>query len=106
MKIVLDECLPIRLRWEFPEHECVTVQYLQAKGTLDGPLIQRLADAFDVLITMDGNIQYQQNFQKHPRFSVISLSAENNSLKRLLPLVPAIRAALRTIQPGQHIHIS
>jgi len=105
VKIVLDECLPIRLRLEFPEHECVTVQYLQAKGTFDGPLLQKIASAFDVLITIDGNMQYQQNFRKYPQFSVISLSAENNSMKRLLPLVPAIRTALRTIQPGQHIRI-
>jgi hypothetical protein len=52
VKIVLDECLPIRLPLEFPEHECVTVQDLQAKGTLDGPLLQRIASVFDVLITI------------------------------------------------------
>ncbi len=105
MKVVIDECLPIRLRLQFPEHECVTVQYLQSKGTKDNLLLEHIIGSYDVLLTIDGNMRYQQNFTKYPRFSSIALSAENNSMTKLLPLVPMIRSALQKIKPGQHIRI-
>ena len=79
----------------------MTVQYLQAKGAKDGPLLERIADSFDVLITRDSNLRFQQNPKKYPMFSVISLDVSDGRLKWLLPLVPMIRTALQTIKPGQ-----
>ena len=89
----------------YPVFRGTRVPYLQLKGTEDGKLLTKIADVFNVLITMDGNIRYQQNFSKHPQFSTISLSAENNSLTKILHLVSVIRNALRKIKPGQHIRI-
>ena len=105
-KIVIDECLDLQLRHYLPEHECVTVQYLQAKGIKDGPLLERIVGDFDVLITRDSNLQFQQNPKKHPTLSVVSLDVNDGRLKWLLPLVPMIRTALQTIKPGQWLRIS
>ena len=48
-RIVLDECIPVRFRFQFSEYECVTVEYLQAKGLKDGPLLDKIAPGTDVL---------------------------------------------------------
>ena len=50
-------------------------------------------------------MRYQQNPQRHPNLSIISITTGNGSLEDLLPLVPAIRNALKTIEPGQYICI-
>ena len=104
-KIVIDECLDLRLRHYLPEHECATVQYLQAKGTKDSNLLKKISGVFDVLITRDNSLQFQQNPQKYLTLAVISLRVKNGRLKRLLPLLPEIQAALRTIKPGQWLRI-
>ena len=44
----------------------MTVQYLQAKGTKDGLLLEWLVGAFDVLITRDSSLRFQQNPKKYP----------------------------------------
>lgn len=105
MRIVLDECLPIRLRFQFPEYECVTVQYLQAKGLKDGPLLNKIAPGTDVLITVDANLRWQQNFKHFPQLSVILLGAEDTDIKTLTALVPQIKKVLRSIKPGQFVVI-
>ena len=103
MKVVIDECLDVRLRLQFPEHECVTVQYLRAKGTQDGSLLDLITSSFDVLITRDSSMRHQQNPQRHPRFSRIFITTGDGSIEDTLPLVPTIQSALRKIKPGQTI---
>jgi hypothetical protein len=104
-RVVIDECLDLRLRHHLPGHECVTVQYLQVKGIKDGPLLETIAGVFDVLITRDSNLRFQQNPKKYPTLSVISLDVNDGRLKWLLPLVPMIQTALQGIKPGQWLRI-
>lgn len=106
MKIVLDECIPVRFRIQFPEYECVTVQYLHAKGLKDSLLLSKIAPETDVLITVDANLRSQQNFKKFPRLSVILLIAENTDIKTLTALTPQIKKVLRSIKPGQFVVIN
>ena len=94
------------LRKLMPGHECVTVQPIRAKGTQDGLLLKSIYGLFEVFITIDGNMQFQQNFQKFPDLAVIFLSAPSNTMEDLVPLLPAVQNALAKITPGQHIHIS
>ena len=105
MKIVLDECIPVRFRFQFPEYECVTVEHLQAKGLKDGPLLAKVTPGTDVFITADINIRSQQNFKNYPRLAVIFLKGKDTDLDTLVVLVPEIKKALRSIKPGQHIWI-
>jgi hypothetical protein len=103
VKVLIAECLPVDLRFYFPGHDCITVQYLGAK---DSGLLNLIAsEQIDVLLTIDGNMRYQQNFRKHPRLAVIFLSAPSNDIRDLLPLVPSIRNTLQGIKPGQHIRV-
>ncbi len=62
MRIVLDENLPRPLRRAFgPEHQVATVQELGLAGTSNGALLARLEGGFDVFVTADKNLRYQQN---------------------------------------------
>ncbi len=104
-RVVFDECLDVKARHQFPEYDCVTVEYLQAKGLRNGLLLERIGNDFDVLITIDRTMQFQQNFNKHPRLAFIFITEGDGSVKELLPFVPAIREALTKIEPGQRISI-
>ncbi len=61
MKLLLDESLPRRLKSLFADHETRTVPEMGWQGTKNGELIRLAAAEFDVFLTADQNLQYQQN---------------------------------------------
>src|SRR5438046_1504532 len=100
MRILLDECVPRRLRREFPDHEVHTVPEMGWSGKKNGELLQlMLPENFEVFLTVDQNLRYQQNLRT-AHIAVVVLVAPSNRLADLLPLMPSILAALGTIQPG------
>jgi predicted nuclease of predicted toxin-antitoxin system len=103
MKLLLDENLPKRLKQDFPEFEVSTVRDAEWNGLSNGHLIKRMMENdFEVLITFDKNLQYQQNFGKYP-VHVIVLSAFSNRYKHLNPLVGKIKEALLKPHTGVSI---
>lgn len=102
MRVLLDESLPKKLGFALLGHEVRTVQYCGWAGLKNGELLRIASHAFDVLITGDKNLKFQQNLDALP-IAVIVVSACNNRLESLLPYVPAILTALSAIQPGQLI---
>jgi len=81
MKILLDECLPRQLRHDLPDHDVTTVAAMGWAGTKNGALLRLAASDFDVFITIDRNIAYQQRLQM-PNMAVILLVAPNIGLRR------------------------
>ena len=71
----------------------------------DGPLLNAMADRFDVLVTVDKNLPKQQRIDNRP-LAVIVLRAKTNRLADLLPLVPKLLSVLEKAQPGQVYEIS
>ena len=69
------------------------------RGLKNGGLLTRVSEHFDVLITVDKNMRFQQNLKKYA-VGVIVLLVYSNDYDTLKPLVPRIREALLTIQPG------
>jgi hypothetical protein len=64
MKVLLDDNLPHLLRLELPGHDVYTVAYMNWSGVQNGELLRRAAaDGFDVLVTNDRGLEYQQNVQ-------------------------------------------
>lgn len=105
MKILLDECLPRRLKRELPGHVVPTVPEMGWAGTKDGALL-RLAEAtFEVFVTVDQNVAYQQNLRSVV-LGILVLVAANNRLETLRPLMPKVAVILHTIQPGDLIRIT
>ncbi len=99
MKLLLDECLPRKLKYELSPHEVRTVPEMGRSGIKNGPLLRLAEPVFDVFVTVDQNLQYQQNLLT-TTLAVIVLIAPNNRLETLHPLMPSVRAALQNIQRG------
>lgn len=71
-KVILDENLPVGLRHYLPEFDVVTIDYLGWNGTRNGELIQRIEGIYDVLVTGDKNLRYQQNLRER-KVSIVEL---------------------------------
>ncbi len=104
MKVLLDECVPRKLSRELPEHEVLTVTERGWSGIKNGNLLALAAPEFDVFLTIDQNIKYQQNL-KNFSIGIILLIARNNRLKTLLPLMADAKEALGKIKTGDFIRI-
>ena len=61
MRILLDECVPRKLRRSFPQHECTTVQEAGFGGKQNGDLLSMAEGKFDLFLTVDMGVRYQQN---------------------------------------------
>jgi hypothetical protein len=71
----------------------------------NGELLRLMSGHFDVLLTNDRNMRYQQNLQDAPVAFVVLVSI-NSKLETLKPLMPQVLAVLSTIQPGMVVTIS
>jgi hypothetical protein len=71
----------------------------------NGQLLVLAEKEFDVFITVDRNLSFQQHLPKF-RIAVLVLSAPSNRLADLLPLVPAILAALPKSKPGRALSLN
>ena len=104
MNILIDECLPKKLKKELVEHFVFTVQEKDWSGMKNGELLRRAVREFDVWVTADQNIEYQQNLNRFD-IAVVVLVAQRNELEALLPLMPQLQKALQVIRPRQIVYI-
>jgi len=102
MKILLDECTPHVLKRLLTGVVITTVQDLGWAGITNGTLLQLAEEHFDVLITSDQNMQYQQNLADR-KLAIIQLPT--NQVPLLVRLSPLIQAALDNIGPGDLLEI-
>jgi predicted nuclease of predicted toxin-antitoxin system len=89
VKILLDECVPKRLGRFLTEHDVITTPQAGWTGITNGELLNRASGDFDVFVTVDRNLAFQQNLTKLP-LPVIVIHARSNKLKDLLHHVPAL----------------
>ena len=61
MRILIDECLDWRLCRALPEHHCVSVHQMRWGGLTNGTLLEKAQHQFDVFLTGDRNLRFQQN---------------------------------------------
>ncbi len=108
MRVLLDECLPRKLKREIPEHQVMTVPEAGWAGKKNGELLRLAATLFDVFVTIDQNLQYQQDLRTSATgtLAIVVLQASSSRLEALLHLIPQLRMALGTIRPGQVVHIA
>lgn len=105
MRILLDACVPERLKRELSGHEVWTAREKGWSRLPDGALLNMAAGAFEVFLTVDANLPFQQNLSLRP-FAVIVLRAKSNRLVDILPLIPALMRALGEVRPGEVREIS
>jgi hypothetical protein len=99
MRILLDACVPRRLRNSLSGHEVRTAPEMGWGDLNNGALLDAMAGQFDALITVDRRLPQQQHINDRP-FGVVVLRARSNRFSDLLPLVPALLVALSRLTPG------
>ena len=98
MKILLDECVPWPMRKFLAGHDWATAQQRGWGGIKNGDLIRLAEKQFDLFITSDQNIRYQQNLAGR-QIAILELST--NDLRRIQAAEALIRSAIETIQPRE-----
>ena len=106
MKILLDHCVPKPLRHELPKYEVSTAREMGWEALKNGELMERAqANGFEVLITVDQNIRYQQNLSGRS-IAVCVLITQGITVEDLRPLIPDLEETLRIVQPGRLYEIT
>ena len=104
MRVLLDECVPRRLKRELRGHDAKTVQDMGWGGIKNGALLQLADGQFDALLTVDQGIEHQQNVAGFT-ISVVVMVAPSNDVDDLRPLLPSIEKALASMRPGEIIRV-
>ena len=104
MKVLLDEDLPVRLRFYFQTADVETVEYRGWKGLKNGSLLHAAEEHFGVLVTMDNNLPEQQPLRQF-NIAVAILRVPRKRLQDLAPLIPKLEQLIAGIQPGAAIRV-
>jgi hypothetical protein len=104
MRVLLDECIPRKLKAQLVGHECRTVPEAGWAGKKNGELLRLAEGGFDVFLTLDKGVQYQQHLSVRG-IAVLTVKTPSNRIEDLIVRVPACLAALHSIRPGQVIRV-
>ncbi len=102
MRVLVDECLPRFLRGSLPGHFVRTAQECGWAGIKNGQLLTLAEAQFDVFLTADKNLRYQQNLIER-KIAIIELPV--NSRVAVKPLIPLILEALDHLTPGGYVRL-
>lgn len=106
MRVLLDENLPRRLKRCFAEDiEVLTVQDCRWKGLQDGELLRSAQAEFDVFVTTDKGIPFEQNLSSMS-IAIVLLEARSNRFEDLSALLPQLNEIIHSINVGDLIRIS
>lgn len=99
MKVLLDECLPKKLKSHIDADFVRTVPEAGWAGKQNGELLRLAESEFDVLVTNDQNIEHQQNIERF-ELAFVVLVAPTNDIVDLIPLMPDLNAIVPSLLPG------
>ncbi len=105
MRVLLDECVTRYLKRDFIGHEVLTVEEAGFKGLKNGRLLEAASGQYEVLVTVDQNLRYQQNL-KNFNVAIIVLKARRSTYPMLKPLISQVLEALEKVKPGEIITLS
>ena len=102
MIVLLDESVPRLIKNRLSRFEIKTVQEMGWTGIKNGDLLKRAEKKFDVFITADKNLRYQQNLSGR-NLAVILLPS--NRVTEVIALLPALERSLKAAKPGAFLQI-
>ena len=105
MKILLDECIDRRLTKDIAGHEVKTVPQMGWATIKNGELLALAEKDFEVFITVDRNLSFQQHLPRYT-IAVIVLRARSNRVQDLRPLVPKLLEILPQAKGGEALWVS
>jgi len=98
MKILLDECVTKRLKEYLKEFEVYTVRELGLGGIKNGKLMAYcVGNNFDILLTIDKNLIFQQNLDKYP-LSIVVLDSTTSKIEELVTFLPSFKQRISTLE--------
>ena len=100
MRILLDHCVPKPIRRYLAGHDVKTAYQMGWQELSNGRLLTEAEHEFDVLLTVDQNINHQQNMAGR-QLAIVVLCAADNRLETLLPLVPNLLSILTIVENGK-----
>lgn len=104
MKVLLDECLPKKLKREVNAEFVTTVPEAGWAGIQNGALLRLAEQKFDLFLTNDQNLEHQQNLKSFD-LAIVVLVASSNDIEDLKPLMPAANEVLNKISAGEIVYI-
>lgn len=104
-RVLFDENLPRLLRRKLPGFEVRTVQEEGWGSFRNGELLRRAENNFDVLLTADRRMQYQQKLTSF-RIGIVVIVTPRLQLELLESAAEELRAALGSVAPGEIIHVT
>ncbi|MFN0117632.1 MAG: DUF5615 family PIN-like protein [Elusimicrobiota bacterium] len=104
MRILFDECVPKRLRRLLPDYDVKTVPEANWAGIKNGELLKKAKDNFDVFITVDRNLSFQQN-PSSVVIPIVVIHSYSNKLRDLEPLIPQLVQVLQAKLTLQVYHV-
>jgi len=106
MRILLDENDPRKLKHRFgDDHDVRTVQEHGWSGIQNGALLHAAEKEFDVFITLDRNLEYQQDLSGRS-LSIVVIRSTSNAYGELVPLMPSLLSVLDHLKPGMLEHVT
>ena len=108
-KILLDECLPVKLKYRFqeisPDFQVSTVTEKGWTGIKNGKLLEKAQQEFEVFVTIDQNLPFQQELSKYS-IAVVALKAKSNRYKDLLGFVECASETIKTAEKSKFYEIA
>jgi hypothetical protein len=99
LKILIDECVDWRLARDLSSHETKTVRDMGWSGIKNGALLQLASQQFDVFLTVDQNLSFQQHLVAFD-IAVVVVRTKRNRLPDLRALIPQILLAIGSAKRG------
>ena len=99
MRVFLDECIDWRLARDIVDHDVKTAGQMGWTTIKNGELLTLALQQFDVFVTVDRNLAFQQNLENFA-MAILVLHAKTNRLADLRPLIPNLLAAIESAIPG------
>ncbi len=100
IRVMLDACLPHWLRHRLYPHDVETAHHAGLDQLADAPLLDAIEGRFDILVTMDRNLSFQQRLAGR-RLAVLVVRVRDQSPDSFESIVPALSKAIAEIAPGQ-----
>jgi predicted nuclease of predicted toxin-antitoxin system len=99
VKVLLDACVPHRLRQSLNEFDVETAHHAGLDQITDGALLGAIDGTYDVLVTRDRNLTFQQKIAGRS-VAVVVLRSLDQSPASFDALLPELRAAIAAPRPG------
>lgn len=104
MRILIDECIPRKFKFSLKPHDCQTVPEAGFAGKRNGELLTLADGKYDVFVTLDRGLEFQQNLSGK-RIAVIVIRSRSNRLTDVQQHTAACLAAIESIQAGQLVRV-